>query len=129
MNVHQRIGGDSDLSPRGMAYARALPQFFRANVPPDTNMTVRARWLARGGKAPLREWRQGRGGAATYSRLECPAVRPRKAPPQVWTSTFKRTRQTGQFLPYAHMEWRALDEIDAGVCDGLTYEEIAVRLA
>ena len=45
----------------------------------------------------------------------------------MWTSTFKRTRQTGQFLPYAHVAWRALDELDAGVCDGLTYEEIEVR--
>jgi len=45
----------------------------------------------------------------------------------VWTSTFKRTIQTGQFLPYPKLQWKALDEIDAGVCDGLTYEEIEER--
>jgi len=84
MNVQQRIGGDSDLSRRGWAYARKLPEYFAKELPPDLQMTV-------------------------------------------WTSTFKRTRQTGQFLPYPHVEWRALDELDAGVCDGLTYEEIEVR--
>ena len=44
----------------------------------------------------------------------------------VWTSTFKRTIQTGQHLPFSKLQWKALDEIDAGVCDGLTYEEIEV---
>ena len=45
----------------------------------------------------------------------------------VWTSTFKRTQQTAEHLPYRKLAWKALDEIDAGVCDGLTYEEIAER--
>lgn len=42
----------------------------------------------------------------------------------LWTSTMKRTIQTAQFLPYRKLQWKALDELDAGVCDGLTYEEI-----
>lgn len=42
----------------------------------------------------------------------------------VWTSTFKRTIQTGEHLPFQKLQWKALDEIDAGVCDSLTYEEI-----
>ncbi|CCF58782.1 hypothetical protein KAFR_0F01850 [Kazachstania africana CBS 2517] len=43
----------------------------------------------------------------------------------VWTSTLKRTRQTAQHLPYKKkLQWKALDELDAGVCDGMTYEEI-----
>lgn len=42
----------------------------------------------------------------------------------VWTSTLKRTQQTAQFLPYHKLQWKALDELDAGACDGLTYEEI-----
>lgn len=36
----------------------------------------------------------------------------------------KRTIQTAQYLPYEKKEWKALDELDAGVCDGLTYPEI-----
>ena len=45
----------------------------------------------------------------------------------VWTSTLKRTMQTAENLPYPRLAWKALDELDAGVCDGLTYEEIAAR--
>lgn len=48
----------------------------------------------------------------------------------IWTSTLKRTIQTARFLAssdkgYQKLEWKALDEIDSGVCDGLTYQEIA----
>jgi 6-phosphofructo-2-kinase / fructose-2,6-biphosphatase 2 len=42
----------------------------------------------------------------------------------VWTSTLKRTNQTARFLPFEKLEWKALDELDSGVCDGLTYAEI-----
>lgn len=46
---------------------------------------------------------------------------------EVWTSTLKRTQQTAQFLSYPQKQWKALDELDAGSCDGLTYEEIAQK--
>ena len=44
----------------------------------------------------------------------------------VWTSTLKRTIQTARFLPpnYNQLQWKALDELDAGTCDGMTYQEI-----
>jgi 6-phosphofructo-2-kinase/fructose-2,6-biphosphatase 2 len=45
----------------------------------------------------------------------------------VWTSTLHRTQQTAAFLPFPKLAWKALDELDAGVCDGMTYEEIEVR--
>lgn len=44
----------------------------------------------------------------------------------VWTSTLQRTIQTAQNLPYQKLTWKSLDELDAGVCDGMTYEEIEV---
>jgi len=46
------------------------------------------------------------------------------APLTVWTSTLKRTIQTGEYLPYPKLTWKSLDELDAGVCDGMTYDEI-----
>lgn len=46
------------------------------------------------------------------------------APLTVWTSTLKRTIQTAQYLDYPKLTWKSLDELDAGVCDGMTYEEI-----
>jgi len=79
-NVEGKIGGDSDLSERGLRYARALPDLIRDNI----------------GDAAL----------------------------TVWTSTLKRTIQTAQELPYPKLTWKSLDELDAGVCDGMTYEEI-----
>ncbi|KIY91296.1 6-phosphofructo-2-kinase, partial [Monoraphidium neglectum] len=45
----------------------------------------------------------------------------------VWTSTLQRTIRTARNLPFPKVRWRALDEIDAGVCDGLTYAQIAER--
>lgn len=33
---------------------------------------------------------------------------------QVWTSTLKRTIQTGSKLPYPKLTWKSLDELDAG---------------
>lgn len=77
-NVEGRIGGNSALSERGVAYSRALADFF----------------------------------------AERPLTR-------VWTSTLRRTRQTASALGVVHSPRRNLDEIDAGVCDGLTYAEIA----
>ncbi|KAK0529040.1 Fructose-2,6-bisphosphatase [Tilletia horrida] len=79
-NVQGKIGGDSDLSERGWAYARALPQLIKDNI----------------GDKPL----------------------------TVWHSTLRRTAQTASFLPYPKLAWKSLDELDAGVCDGMTYEEI-----
>lgn len=46
-------------------------------------------------------------------------------PLTVWTSSMKRTIQTARHLPYPKKQWKALDELDTGVCDGMTYEEIA----
>lgn len=46
----------------------------------------------------------------------------------IWTSTLARTQQTASFLPYKKkLQWKALDELDAGECDGMTYEEIEAK--
>ncbi|KAH0607763.1 uncharacterized protein H6S33_002797 [Morchella sextelata] len=79
-NVQGKIGGDASLSPRGLAYADALPELVKHSIG-DKNVTL-------------------------------------------WTSTMRRTIQTARHLAYPKKQWKALDELDAGVCDGLTYEEI-----
>ncbi|VDQ02404.1 unnamed protein product [Trichobilharzia regenti] len=44
---------------------------------------------------------------------------------KVWTSYFKRTIQTADKIKCSQIRyWKALDELDAGVCDGMTYDEI-----
>ncbi len=43
----------------------------------------------------------------------------------VWTSQFKRTIQTAAKIDAPKEQWKALNEIDAGICEGMTYKEIA----
>uniref|UniRef100_A0A8C6PUZ0 6-phosphofructo-2-kinase/fructose-2,6-biphosphatase 1 n=1 Tax=Nothobranchius furzeri TaxID=105023 RepID=A0A8C6PUZ0_NOTFU len=43
---------------------------------------------------------------------------------KVWTSHMRRTIQTAEVLGVQYEQWKALNEIDAGVCEELTYEEI-----
>uniref|UniRef100_A0A7N8X0U3 6-phosphofructo-2-kinase/fructose-2,6-bisphosphatase-like n=1 Tax=Mastacembelus armatus TaxID=205130 RepID=A0A7N8X0U3_9TELE len=43
---------------------------------------------------------------------------------KVWTSHMKRTIQTAEALGVQYEQWKALNEIDAGVCEEMTYEEI-----
>eukprot|EP00124_Ichthyophonus_hoferi_P004483 Ihof_evm1s501 gene=Ihof_evmTU1s501 len=83
-NVEGRIGGDSDLSPRGRQYAKALAKYMKELDPPNL---------------------------------------------QVWTSTMVRTISTAQFISpeIPKKEWRCLEEIDAGICDGMTYEQIGEK--
>lgn len=48
--------------------------------------------------------------------------------PLVWTSQLHRTRQTVEHIPTMNVRWRALNEIDAGICEGMTYESVAEKL-
>jgi broad specificity phosphatase PhoE/predicted kinase len=76
-----------------------------------------------GGDAPLSE--AGR----AYARALASVVRARVGPDAVvWTSTLRRTIETAEFLGLPFRSWRALDEIDAGVCDGMTYAEISATM-
>ncbi|GLV35990.1 6-phosphofructo-2-kinase [Carabus blaptoides fortunei] len=43
---------------------------------------------------------------------------------RVWTSWLKRTIQTVCDVPAPQERWKALNEIDAGICEEMTYEEI-----
>ncbi|XP_050085919.1 6-phosphofructo-2-kinase/fructose-2,6-bisphosphatase-like isoform X2 [Anopheles aquasalis] len=86
-NVLGRIGGDADLSPRGMKYADRL-----------------ARQLGGPGSAP-----------------DCPR------PKLIWTSELRRTIHTVQSIPGPRAAIKDLNEINAGICEGLTYEEIQER--
>jgi broad specificity phosphatase PhoE/predicted kinase len=85
-NLDGRVGGDPELTDRGMGYVRHLSQFLQ-------------RALAEAGE-----------------------------PPQVWCSTLRRAMITAGALPWNPVSLRSLDEIDAGACDGWTYDEIAARL-
>ena len=82
-NAAGRIGGDSELTDRGEAYARSLRAYLDSEFGDEEVV--------------------------------------------VWTSTLRRTRRTAELLGRDYTEWRALDEIEAGICNGLTYAEIKER--
>ena len=42
----------------------------------------------------------------------------------IWTSSLRRAVQTANPLGRRSLPWRALEEINAGICDGMTYEQI-----
>jgi broad specificity phosphatase PhoE len=101
-----RIGGDSSLSEHGIQYAHKLAKFVDETLVKDSN-----------GK---------------------------DVPARLWTSTLRRTKETAQFIEeykilikdrdddeqeieWVQMRpraWHHLDELFAGSCDGMTYEEI-----
>lgn len=103
-NLLGKIGGDSGLTPAGVEYARRLAQFAKEQI------------------------------AKTEDGKERPC--------RLWTSTLRRTKETAQFIEHYTFEhtfdngevgeWvqfrrmprRNLDELYAGVCDGMTYKEI-----
>uniref|UniRef100_A0A8C9TYL9 6-phosphofructo-2-kinase/fructose-2,6-biphosphatase 3 n=1 Tax=Scleropages formosus TaxID=113540 RepID=A0A8C9TYL9_SCLFO len=43
---------------------------------------------------------------------------------KVWSSQLRRSIQTAEALGLPYEQWKALNEIDAGVCEEMTYEEI-----
>ena len=46
----------------------------------------------------------------------------------VWTSCLKRTQETAQFIHCKHrVRWQALNEIGGGICEDITYKEMAER--
>jgi broad specificity phosphatase PhoE/predicted kinase len=73
-----------------------------------------------GGDAPL-----SAAGRAYAERLARAAAERMQPDAVVWTSTLRRTIETAQILGRPYRPLRSLDEIDAGVCDGMTYAEIA----
>lgn len=98
-NVLKKVGGNSPLSPQGEEYAKALAQWVDTEVlRPKKSLTAN----------PL------------HARL--------------YTSSLRRTIDTVKhfghevqedgWLTMRRREWRALDEIFAGVFDGMTYEQI-----
>ncbi|HEX7668837.1 MAG TPA: 6-phosphofructo-2-kinase/fructose-2,6-bisphosphatase [Polyangiaceae bacterium] len=97
--------------------------------------TDRPIWLTRHGESRFNTLGRIGGDATLTERGEKYAIalaafiRERvQKPPAVWTSTLQRTIATAFHLGTETASWRALDEIDAGVCDGLTYQEIREQM-
>ena len=125
--------GRTVIAHRIEGYLPARLVFFLVNF----HIQPRSIWLTRHGESEHNV--EGRIGGDTplsplgvgYADALGRHLRERFAPeamPAVWTSTLKRTLETARAIGQPHRPWRALDEIDAGVCDGMTYAEIAAQM-
>ncbi|KAG0220493.1 6-phosphofructo-2-kinase-domain-containing protein [Mortierella sp. GBAus27b] len=105
-NIVGKIGGDAPLSPKGKRYGACLSRFIKHQR--EENEMVR-REEADAGKA----------------------ITPQKDKTvAVWTSMLTRTKETvEEFDPkeYDIKHMRFLNEIYAGICEGLTYNQIEQR--
>ncbi|GIL90017.1 hypothetical protein Vretifemale_17742 [Volvox reticuliferus] len=110
--------------------------FFLMQICKAGMTSVRKIWLSRHGESEYNQKGLIGGNSSLSERGErysraLPAALIARLPKEervsvaVWTSTLKRTIETARFLPFLKLSWKALDEIDAGICDGMTYEQIA----
>lgn len=120
-NVNGKIGGDSDLSESGVNYSRGLARFIDYQ---RKEWDVRQQDKARnthfpphpGDHTPPNPHYSAESEGAESSQNFC-----------VWTSMLKRSIQSAQFFDeeeYDIKQMRMLDEINAGIMEGMTYEEI-----
>ena len=121
-NVAGKIGGDSDLSENGRKYAKAMTRFIDKQ---------RTEWAIRQ--------------ADKMANTHFPPVPGDHTPPNpyfssdfehnnfcVWTSMLKRSVQSGQYFcdeDFEVKQMRMLDELNAGIMEGLTYDEIRTKHA
>mmetsp|Transcript_2820 Transcript_2820/g.5589 ORF Transcript_2820/g.5589 Transcript_2820/m.5589 type:complete len:395 (-) Transcript_2820:301-1485(-) len=98
-NVLRKVGGNSPLSPLGEKYAVALAEWVKINVLDP--------------KEPLSKKPQHARLYTSSLRRTIDTVR-----------HFDHTIQKDGWVTMRRREWRALDEIFAGVFDGMTYDQI-----
>lgn len=122
-NVAGKIGGDSELSANGEKYAKAMTRFISLQ---------RKEWAVRQ--------------ADKIANTHFPPAPGDHTPPNpyysheieeqhnfcVWTSMLKRSVQSGQYFcdeDFEVKQMRMLDELNAGIMEGLTYDEIRTKHA
>ena len=127
-NRDGKIGGDSDLSADGQAYARALAKFVKHE---------RQTWEIRQQNKALSTHFPPQPGDTTppnpqYSSHGSSNGELSTKHFCVWTSMLKRSIQTAEFFDEDDFEvkqMRMLDELNAGLMEGMTYEQIKSRFA
>ena len=125
-NINGKIGGDSDLSPAGLAYASALTKFIKSE---------RKAWDIRQKNRALSTHFPPQPGDTTPPNPEYSASAGDDDDPCsksfcVWTSMLKRSIQTAQYFDeedFDIKQMRMLDELNSGSMEGLTYDEIKAK--
>lgn len=136
-NVSGKIGGDSDLADEGVKYAQCLARFMdEQRVKWETRQLESARnthFPPQPGDAtppnPYFQPQSNDGDASSTNGTDEGPVFEGK-PFCVWTSMLKRSIQTAKFFDeemYDIKQMRMLDELNAGVMEGLTYNCISAQ--
>lgn len=99
--VSGKLGGDPSLTPNGKRYSHALTKFMRKES--ENNHCLKV-WTSQV--------------CLSLSILFAALLT------SLWNEQLKRTRETVAPMGLLSVCWRALNEIDAGICEGLTYGEI-----
>ncbi|CAL9734989.1 6-phosphofructo-2-kinase 1 [Monosporozyma servazzii] len=115
-NMQGRIGGDSPLTVRGEKYSKALYKFI------DKQRQL----LYEAELKQFEEAKRNQNPSSTVSSNKKLKGRHIFKNFFVWTSMRKRAIQTGKYFDgndYPSKEMKMLDEINAGLFEGLTYQE------
>nr|XP_036584196.1 6-phosphofructo-2-kinase-like protein [Colletotrichum truncatum]KAF6793585.1 6-phosphofructo-2-kinase-like protein [Colletotrichum truncatum] len=116
-----KLGGDSDLTPEGEQYGKALHDFITQK---------RKEWLIEQKDKIAQSSFPPKAGDHTppYPELNRELEEKNFC---VWTSMLKRSVQTAEHFEadddYDVKNWAMLNELNAGLFEGMTYEEIARR--
>ncbi|KAK8179174.1 6-phosphofructo-2-kinase-domain-containing protein [Phyllosticta citribraziliensis] len=118
-NVAGKIGGDSDLSESGRRYAEAVTKFIKYE---------REAWEIRQREKNMAAHFPPQPGDMSPPN---PYFMAEEEPPRknccVWTSMLKRAIQTAQYFDeedFDLKQMRMLDELNAGLMEGMTYDQI-----
>ena len=135
-NVSGKIGGDSDLAPEGVKYAKCLAKFMdEQRVKWEVRQLENARNthfppLPGDATPPNPHYNPQPASNDAQSSVDsledAPTVMGK--PFCVWTSMLKRSIQTAKFFDeemYDMKEMKMLDELNAGVMEGMTYDCIS----
>uniref|UniRef100_A0A8B9MDA1 6-phosphofructo-2-kinase/fructose-2,6-biphosphatase 1 n=1 Tax=Accipiter nisus TaxID=211598 RepID=A0A8B9MDA1_9AVES len=122
--------GSRYLANRVQGHIQSRIVYYLMNI----HVTPRAIYLSRHGESQLNL--RGRIGGDSglsprgqqYAQALAEFIRSQRIRElKVWTSHMKRTIETAEALGVPYEQWKALNEIDAGVCEEMTYEEIQER--
>jgi 6-phosphofructo-2-kinase len=121
-NVAGRIGGDSDLSENGRKYAKAMTRFI--------GQQQKAWDVHQADKVANTHFPPVAGDHTPPNPHYSADIEPKNF--CVWTSMLKRSIQTSQYFNDEEFElkqMRMLDELNAGMMEGMTYEDIKTKHA
>ncbi|TRZ10423.1 hypothetical protein HGM15179_016678 [Zosterops borbonicus] len=118
------------LANRVQGHVQSRIVYYLMNI----HVTPRTIYLSRHGESQLNLWGRIGGDSGLsprgqqYAQALAQFIRSQNIRElKVWTSHMKRTIQTAEALGVPYEQWKALNEIDAGVCEEMTYEEIQER--